>query len=141
MAADDHLQGEQLKMFTLPREIIQQYPLGDQASESTRQLMERKAQEADKPNYQGDYEGDYGPEGKRLSLAQSINMHGVQRPVYVSHYFSQAQQSAYSMFQNGHHRLAVAARDMPDTYIPVQHGGSPEFGYGFGTPEWEKSSG
>lgn len=90
---------KQLKLFMTPREIMETHSplLGDYlAGESTDELWERKADEAE-----------------NNGLLDSIREKGVQVPVSLT--------PGMNMIVGGHHRIAAQHRLNPDQFIPVNY--------------------
>lgn len=115
MAASDHLNGQQLKMFMSPNEIdaAGYTPTEDQPLRKTR-------------------------EAKAWGLTESIKNGGVQYPVTLGHTYSErtevkdrstgvwrtqhAEPVEEKHLINGHHRYFAQKEVDPDRLMPVQHG-------------------
>jgi hypothetical protein len=111
-------QFEQLPMFMSAREITQQYApaetdkhwlSGSQRSESSDELWDRKAKEAET--------GVYGDRpyklrsGERGTLYDSIKEEGIEKPVPLGR----------TQVIDGHHRVAAQFAIDPDKQVPVTH--------------------
>jgi hypothetical protein len=104
----------EFKMLMTPREIRQDWHhnIGDQyIDESDDEFWERKTDESHTRDVHGD---ELGPPHE--SLANSIARKGVQKPVHLGW----DDNKPYSILQ-GHHRLASAMEQAPDSVIPVTH--------------------
>jgi hypothetical protein len=55
---------------------------------------------------------------EEVSLAEAINREGIKSPIRLGNQFGSM---GKPQIVGGHHRLAVATRDMPNTLIPVLH--------------------
>lgn len=132
MAASDHLQGEQLRMFMRPREVM------DLVTESVDRptnrfvidgLPARKSME--------DVWKQKGEEALARGLTNNIKVHGVQKPITIVPPHEEWNPTGYTMGQ-GHHRVAAAKflEDASDSeyYIPVQY--DEDFNYGHYPTVW-----
>lgn len=113
-------QFEQLRMLMRPDEIMSQFELshgdrrvvplgpGQDRRENDSELLDRKYRQA-----------------QNKGLADQISSQGVSNPIELSHGLTRDvigwEQGPTVL--DGHHRLAVSARDSPDRYIPVVHHG------------------
>lgn len=99
MAASDHVNPNQLRLFMTPREIMSEYEpaSGDyMVGEDTRDVWKRKEREA------------------RISgMTRSIREKGVQVPVSLH--------PDWNEIMGGHHRIAAAYSVDPDSVIPVTY--------------------
>ena len=126
MAASDHLQGEQLRMFMRPREVMDLVTESvdrPTARERSYGLPVRKSME--------DVWEWKKEEALERGLASNVGIHGVQRPITIVPPHKEWNPTGYTMGQ-GHHRVAAAKvvedESGSEYYIPVQY--DEDFNYG-----------
>jgi hypothetical protein len=118
MAANEHLNHEQLQMFMPARELMNvpagdSWPIIDMGRNAYPDgLKFLKTMSEDK----GTYEQKLRNAPKR-GLPESIKEKGVEDPVSITH----IKQFPYKLIADGHHRIAVAHSINPNMEIPVQH--------------------
>jgi len=127
MAASDHLQGEQLRMFMRPREVMAlvtesvDRPVGLSSTvSSTPGWTMEKVWEGKRKDLDDSHAG----------LEEDVEIHGVQKPITIVPPHKENPEG-YTMGQ-GHHRVVAAemAEDATgdEQYIPVQY--DKDFNYG-----------
>ena len=125
MAAKHAINPNQLRMFMTGPEIQAMYGpnpaerewVGEGIGESDEAVWKRKLEEATRS---GGYETTGGMRAQvvRRTLRASINKSGVQQPVEIWHDPPGGQGSHLA---EGHHRTAVAAADIPEQYVGLEH--------------------
>lgn len=124
MAASDHLQHEQLRLFVQAKELMD-YPTyegqsayhdGDPTTlRSNTNLQSRKLRNA-KAGYEHYTHGSELPKGGK-TLYQSILEKGVEHPILLSYHKTLQADTII----NGHHRIAAANDINPEMYLPIRH--------------------
>ena len=113
-----HLAAGQLPMFMTGNEIKEHYKIGDyehhisdttKALETDVEVWDRKEKSAHKYNYKDNGAHDFNP---KTSLAQDILKEGVKNPVEIHE---------DGRIAEGHHRIAVMAKNNPKGLIPIKH--------------------
>lgn len=107
------LNKNQLRLMALPEEILSSFEL----SEGDRERSPRR--ETDSELLDRKY-GAAVEEGLRDSIVEE----GVKKPIDIVHGSSAdmwEHDQPNPFVANGHHRLAVALRDAPNRYIPLNH--------------------
>ena len=128
MAASDHLQGEQLRMFMRPHEVMglvtesvdrptkREQSFGLSVSRTMEQLWEGKRKDL----------GD-----SHAGLEEDVERHGVEKPITIVPPHEEWNPEGYTMGQ-GHHRVVAAEMAEKETgaeqYLPVQY--DEDFNYG-----------
>lgn len=116
MAAKNHLNPKQLKLFMTARELMNM-PAGDDLEEwrpmaQNPDLLNEKLEESMDPNA-------YAKVYDNLNLHDSIKTHGVQDPINIE-FFSRDHDD--TVISDGHHRVASAFNINPDMIIPIEYG-------------------
>lgn len=109
MAARNHINPNQLKMFMTPREID---PTGSVDNDDS---IDRSLSERSRRNYLEGLLDRKKATADEIGLSDSILEEGVKTPIQVIH-----DPKGGNILGHGNHRFAVA-RQMPDTLIPVIH--------------------
>lgn len=131
MAASDHLQSEQLRMFMRPREVI------DLVTESVDRPYAREQAWGLPLSRTVKDVWDWKRAETRVDarLSDHVKIHGVQKPITIVPPHEEWNPTGYTMGQ-GHHRVAAAemAEDASgnEYYIPVQY--DEDFNYGHHAP-------
>jgi hypothetical protein len=116
MAAKNHLNPKQLKLFMTARELMDM-PAGDDLEEwrpmsQNPDLLNEKLEESMDPI-------SYAKMYDNLNLHDSIKEKGVQNPVNIE-FFSR--ENDETVISDGHHRVASAFSINPDMFIPIEYG-------------------
>lgn len=114
MSASDHLHPQQLRLFMQADELMD-LPAGDSryfgwSMNDDEGLRDRKIMESQEPRYR---ESPH----KTISLEDSIRQEGVLDPVELE--FTSPRGGP--MLSNGHHRVAVAHKINPKSWVPVEY--------------------
>lgn len=131
MAASDHLQGEQLRMFMRPREVM------DLVTDSVDRPTARERSYGLPVRKSMEDVWEWKREETRVKgkLSDDVKIHGVRRPITVVPPHEEWNPTGYTMGQ-GHHRVTAAemAEDASggEYYIPVQY--DEDFNYGHHAP-------
>lgn len=123
----------QLRMLMTPGEIMSQYSLSDGDRDVVKlgpgkERLETDSEVLDRKYRQAMNKGPkWGP-----SLRDQIRNEGVQEPIDISAGVTEENLgwSQKDFVLDGHHRLAVAARDRPNDLIPVRHHMQDDIGHG-----------
>ena len=127
MPALNHVSSDQMRLFIPARELREDFhptdagpvPHRDDSSETVTALQNNvkrswrhKLAEAKSPTWNDDfYKGDMP------TLYEDVAARGVQRPVFIG----QGYLSNRRMIYDGHHRVAAAYANEPDTEVPVRY--------------------
>lgn len=117
MAAKDHLNSNQLRLFMQAKELME-VPTSEWDNNNNYRTMSE-----DDDLYYGKLEESDGSENNTFYVAKkgedtlykSIQKHGVKTPVRLAH------SDGLTHIYNGHHRIAAAYDINPEMYVLVQY--------------------
>lgn len=123
MAASNHLQPYQLKLFMQAHELMDTES-GDAGGNTLRESTQTHARKLDESkmnweDYNNEHFLSWTPDKDDSNLYESIQKKGVQKPVQI--YLDKNMGQYIPMISNGNHRTAVANDINPNMYIPVEY--------------------